>query len=206
MWLSSGAVIGGLVLLIWGADRFVTGAAGLAVRLGISTLVIGLTVVGPEDNLVVTIAIPDLVVRREGSLEGHTLRYYFEIDLDPTFSSPWMQASTDEPWLFQAIKPDIIGAGLIIGVGSFIVLSIFGLPILLIFGYVRSLTTIPHWMITEIIGALLARFYFWKRYGKQQWRRYAMVLSVGFGVGMSLIGLLSASFAMIAKAVSALTY
>ena len=40
------AIIGGLVLLVWGADRFVTGAAGLAGRLGVSTLVIGLTVVG----------------------------------------------------------------------------------------------------------------------------------------------------------------
>ena len=46
MGLSIAAIVGGLVLLVWGADRFVTGAAGLASRLGISTLVIGLTVVG----------------------------------------------------------------------------------------------------------------------------------------------------------------
>ncbi|HIE55798.1 MAG TPA: calcium/sodium antiporter [Chromatiaceae bacterium] len=39
------AVITGLALLTWSADRFVAGAAGLARALGISTLIIGLTVV-----------------------------------------------------------------------------------------------------------------------------------------------------------------
>jgi cation:H+ antiporter len=38
-------VIGGLVLLIWGADRFVHGAAGGARKLGVAPLLIGLTVV-----------------------------------------------------------------------------------------------------------------------------------------------------------------
>ncbi len=38
-------VIGGLVLLVWGADRFVHGAAAAARNLGIAPLLIGLTVV-----------------------------------------------------------------------------------------------------------------------------------------------------------------
>lgn len=38
-------VIGGLVLLIWGADRFVHGAAAMARNLGIAPLLVGLTVV-----------------------------------------------------------------------------------------------------------------------------------------------------------------
>lgn len=40
------AIITGFALLIWGADRFVFGAAALANNLGISPLVIGLTIVG----------------------------------------------------------------------------------------------------------------------------------------------------------------
>lgn len=36
----------GLALLIWGADRFVVGAAGTARNLGVPTLLIGLTIVG----------------------------------------------------------------------------------------------------------------------------------------------------------------
>ena len=40
------AVLAGFALLIWGADRFVIGAAALARNLGVSTLLIGLTIVG----------------------------------------------------------------------------------------------------------------------------------------------------------------
>ena len=40
------AVIVGLALLIWSADRFVDGAASLAHRLGVSIMIIGITVVG----------------------------------------------------------------------------------------------------------------------------------------------------------------
>ncbi|WP_297527563.1 calcium/sodium antiporter [Thiohalobacter sp.] len=40
------AVIGGFILLVWGADRFVVGAAATARNLGVSPLIIGLTVVG----------------------------------------------------------------------------------------------------------------------------------------------------------------
>ena len=40
------AVIVGLALLVWSADRFVDGAASLAHRLGVSIMIIGITVVG----------------------------------------------------------------------------------------------------------------------------------------------------------------
>jgi heme A synthase len=61
-------------------------------------------------------------------------------------------------------------------------------------------------MITEIIGALLARFYFWKKYGKKQWRLYAAVLSVGFACGMALMGMASIAIALIQKSVSVLIF
>ena len=40
------AIIGGFGLLVWGADRFVIGAAASARNLGVSPLLIGLTIVG----------------------------------------------------------------------------------------------------------------------------------------------------------------
>jgi len=40
------AIIAGFALLVWGADRFVTGASAMARNLGISPLIIGLTIVG----------------------------------------------------------------------------------------------------------------------------------------------------------------
>ena len=132
--------------------------------------------------------------------------HYFAVDTDPNFSSPWIQRSTDEPWLFRAIKPNIIAAGTIVGLGSYILLSVLGLPVLLVFGYVRALTTIPHWMVTEVIGAMLARYYFSKKYGTKQWRTYAPVLAVGFACGMALMGMASISIALIQKSVSILIF
>ena len=133
-------------------------------------------------------------------------QYYFMVDTDPNFSSPWIQRSTDEPWLFRAIKPNIIALGTTVGLGSYILLSILGLPVLLVFGYVRALTTIPHWMVTEVIGALLARYYFSKKYGTKEWRTYAPVLAVGFACGMALMGMASISIALIQKSVSVLIF
>ncbi len=46
MLLSSAAILLGFILLIWGADRFVIGAAAAAQDLGIPTLIIGLVVLG----------------------------------------------------------------------------------------------------------------------------------------------------------------
>lgn len=65
MLLWSAAIAGGLLLLIWGADRFVVGAAGLASRLGVSTLVIGLTVVGFATSA------PEMLVSASAALAGN---------------------------------------------------------------------------------------------------------------------------------------
>ncbi|MET0066768.1 MAG: calcium/sodium antiporter [Candidatus Thiodiazotropha sp.] len=46
MLLSSIAILFGLVILVWSADRFISGAAALADNLGVSPMLIGLTVVG----------------------------------------------------------------------------------------------------------------------------------------------------------------
>lgn len=46
MALSLIAIVAGLALLVWSADRFVEGAAAAAQNLGISTLVIGITIIG----------------------------------------------------------------------------------------------------------------------------------------------------------------
>jgi cation:H+ antiporter len=57
-------VIAGLVLLIWGADRFVPGAAATARNLGIAPLLIGLTVVAFATSA------PEILVSIVASLRG----------------------------------------------------------------------------------------------------------------------------------------
>jgi len=87
------------------------------------------------------------------------------------------------------------------------ILGFLGMPMFFVWGYIRAVastgTAVFFAMLTEVIGALLAKYYFWPRYGKQQWRQYAMVLAVGHGVGMALIGMVCAAVQMIDKAVTA---
>ena len=107
----------------------------------------------------------------------------------------------------QGKKWPILAFGAGFGLFFYTILGFFGMPIFFVWGYIRSVASAGvagfFTLFTEIIGALLAKYYFWPRYGKQEWRRYAMVLAVGFGVGMSLIGMFSAALLMISKAVSA---
>lgn len=59
------AILAGFALLIWSADLFVTGASATARNLGVSPLVIGLTVVGMGTSA------PELLVSAIASLEGN---------------------------------------------------------------------------------------------------------------------------------------
>ncbi|PID64090.1 MAG: calcium/sodium antiporter [Gammaproteobacteria bacterium] len=46
MWLDILYVIGGLVVLLWSADKFIDGAAGTAIYVGLSPLMVGMLIVG----------------------------------------------------------------------------------------------------------------------------------------------------------------
>lgn len=66
MLINSFLVLAGLTLLVFGADRFVVGAANIARELGVSPLIIGLTVVG------VATSAPELLVGSIAALDGKT--------------------------------------------------------------------------------------------------------------------------------------
>jgi hypothetical protein len=119
-----------------------------------------------------------------------------------------MQTSTLEgnSLFFQALKGSYVISGLGFGLIAYSLLSLFGLPVLLIYGVVRGLgQTTPHGLILEVIGALLGRFFFLKRYGKM-WRQYAPVLLAGFSCGMGLTGMFAMGFTLILKSLSRLPY
>ena len=141
-------------------------------------------------------------------VEGGRLIAYlqFEVDQVPTFDGTDHQTSDDKPLFFKAIKPEVIGVGFLTSLLSFVTLSVFGLPILLIFGFVHGMISLPHFILPSIIGALLAKYYFWPKYGKKQWRLYATVLTVGFGVGMSLMGMASVAISIIQKSVTTILF
>lgn len=73
------------------------------------------------------------------------------------------------------------------------------LPVMFIYGIIRGAGGMPHMLILEIVGALLARYYFHRRYGSQRFLEIAPVLLAGYATGAGLIAMLGVSFALIAK-------
>ncbi len=59
------AIIAGFALLIWGADRFVAGAAATARNLGVSPLIIGVTIVGLGTSA------PEMLVSAMAAFDGN---------------------------------------------------------------------------------------------------------------------------------------
>ncbi|MDP6985330.1 MAG: hypothetical protein QGG05_19800, partial [Candidatus Latescibacteria bacterium] len=107
-------------------------------------------------------------------------------------------------------KWPILALGLGFAIALYTVLSFFGMPMFFVWGYIGGVAQVGvatfFNLFTEFVGALIARRYFWKKYGKQEWRRYAMVLAVGYGVGLALVGMFCAAILMIRKAVSATVF
>ncbi len=119
-----------------------------------------------------------------------------------------MQTSTLEgnSMFYQALSGGTVFSGLGFGLLLYMVLSLFGLPVLLIYGVVRGLgQSTPHGLVLEVVGALLGRYFFLKKYGPM-WRQYAPVLLAGFSCGMGLAGMFAMGFALIMKSLGHLAY
>ena len=65
MWMQFVGVVAGFGLLVWGAERFVVGAAASARLLGVSPLLIGLTIVGFGTSA------PEILVSMVASMQGN---------------------------------------------------------------------------------------------------------------------------------------
>lgn len=110
-------------------------------------------------------------------------------------------STTGEYSYFQeAFKPLFVLAGAGVGVVLFSGLSLLGAPIFLVYGLVRGLgNPMPHYLIPQLTGALLGRFYFQKRLGLK-WREYVPVVFAGFSCGMGLITTLGVGIQFLSKA------
>lgn len=67
MWVPLLALIVGFIMLVWSADRFLSGAASTASHLGVSRLLIGLTVVSLGTSA------PEILVAFTAAIEGNAL-------------------------------------------------------------------------------------------------------------------------------------
>ena len=107
---------------------------------------------------------------------------------------------------YEAIKWKYIAGSAVSGIGLYSILSFAGAPVMLCYGLVRGLGTgLASGVIPQMIGALLGRYYFEKRF-HLKWREYAPVLLAGFGCGVGLISMFSLGCLLISKAVFQLPY
>jgi hypothetical protein len=63
-----------------------------------------------------------------------------------------------------------------------------------------------HPTVPQLVGGLLGRYYFARRFGIADWRRYSPVLLAGFSCGMGLVATLGIGFTFLAKSVFELPY
>lgn len=108
----------------------------------------------------------------------------------------------DSQFWKAAAKPGVIGVGAALTVVLYGVLSAAGLPTLLIYGFIRGLGGIPHTMVLEIVGALCGRYYFQKRFGRDEFLRMIPTILAGYFTGVGLVSMATIAMNLIKQAVS----
>lgn len=111
-------------------------------------------------------------------------------------------ANVMESQFMQAIHPVTIGAGFAGCVGLYALLSTFGLPVMLVYGIVRGLGQLPHFMALELVGALLGRLYFQRKYGTKRFLTHAPALLAGYLSGVGLMSMIVMALMLIKSAIS----
>ena len=102
----------------------------------------------------------------------------------------------------QAIKPSVISGSAMGTVALFGILTYFGLPVLLIYGFIRGIGQLPHYLVLELIGAMIGRYYFQKKFGANDFLRMAPTVVAGYFTGVGLIGMASIAMNLIKQAVT----
>jgi hypothetical protein len=112
----------------------------------------------------------------------------------------------DVGWFAKAIKPVYIAAGAAGGLVTYSLCVVFKVPLLFFYGFAGGLGLYPANTIPQFIGAWFGRRHLAKKYGAENWSKYAPVLLAGFSCGTGLVSLCSIAMALIAKAVAKLPY
>lgn len=109
----------------------------------------------------------------------------------------------DSEFMKKAWHPKAIAAGFAGCVGLYTLLSVLGLPVMLVYGMIRGWGELPHYRMLELVGAILGRYYFEKKYGRQSWLLSAPALLAGYYTGVGLISMATIAMKLIQTAVSA---
>jgi hypothetical protein len=123
------------------------------------------------------------------------------------YTCMWTTATkTGKSFILDAISWQKVVAGFGVGWALYAVVAPCRWPMLLFYGLVGGIGAWPHATLLTVTGAMLGRFYFARRFGREQWRRYTPVICAGFFCGMGLVGMLCVGLAMVVKSVVQAAY
>jgi hypothetical protein len=106
-------------------------------------------------------------------------------------------------FLLEALKPAMIAAGFLGGLGMYGLVAVLKGSSMLFYGAALGVGAMPGAPLLQLLGALLGRYYFAKRFGNETWYRYIPILSAGFACGVGLVGMLAVGITMVSGSVLA---
>jgi hypothetical protein len=104
--------------------------------------------------------------------------------------------SADQPLLLQALNPTTMLIACGVGLVLYKLVGKIGLPVIFFYGLIGGVGVPLHGGLSLMIGALIGRFYFRKKFGAQKWSRYTPVIVAGFSCGMGLAGMIAVALSL----------
>ena len=72
-----------------------------------------------------------------------------------------------------------------------------------VYGFIWGVGQMPHGFVAIVIGALIGKLYFHRKFGQTKFLQMAPVLAAGYGTGVGLVALVGVAVQLITKAISA---
>jgi hypothetical protein len=114
--------------------------------------------------------------------------------------------SEKSPLLLQAIDPRVIAGAGGVGLAIYALLSVFGLPVQFFYGLIGGIGVPTHVGINIMLGALVGRYYFRRKFGKERWGRFVPVVVAGFTCGAGLAGMTAVAISLVVNCVRELPF
>ncbi|MCB9770207.1 MAG: hypothetical protein H6752_18570 [Candidatus Omnitrophica bacterium] len=114
--------------------------------------------------------------------------------------------SGEHSLLLDALKPDLIAGGAIVGFLAYGGVWLLGLPATVFYGLVGGTAMPLHMGLLLMGGALLGRYVFKKKFGEERWTRMVPVVTAGFACGMGLAGMLAVGAAILSYCTKSLPF
>ena len=109
-------------------------------------------------------------------------------------------------WFAAAIDPGRIAIGTIGGLGLFGLFSLLKVPLMFFYGFAGGIGLFPANTVPQLLGAWFGKRVMARKYGAENWAKYAPVLLAGFSCGTGLVAMAAIALALVGKAVAKLPY